>query len=164
MKKILIALALLQALALSIIPQLAFADSTRNPCYNTNGANQYGNCVGVGTAAPLPTVSTAPASIQGNATGSTGAVVGTLAAAAGKTTFICDFDVSGIGGTAALGPITVAGLLGGSKVYQLTSPGYLSKNFDPCIPASAVNTAITITTTADGTATAVDVNSTGYQK
>jgi hypothetical protein len=104
--------------------------------------------------------------IQGNAAGTTGAVVGTLAATAGKTTYICDFDVSAIGGTAAVGPVTVAGLLGGSKVYQLTSSAagvLLSKKFDPCYPASAQNTAITITTTADGTATAVDVNSSGYQ-
>jgi hypothetical protein len=60
----------------------------------------------------------------------------------------------------------VAGITGGSKVYQLTSSAtgvYLSKSFNPCIPATAANTAITVTTTADGTATAVDVNSTGYQ-
>jgi hypothetical protein len=105
--------------------------------------------------------------IQGNGTGSTGAVVGTLAGAAAKTTYLCDFDVSAIGGTAAVGPITVAGLLGGSKVYQLSSSAAgvnFSKSFNPCLPASAVNTAITITTTADGTATAVDVNSSGYQQ
>ena len=38
-----------------------------------------------------------------------------------------------------------------------------SFTFNPCIPASAANTAITVTTTANGTATAVDVNSWGYQ-
>src|SRR4051794_9337952 len=48
--------------------------------------------------------------ITGNATGTTGAVVGTLAGAASKTTFICGFDVSAVGGTAAVGPITVAGV------------------------------------------------------
>jgi hypothetical protein len=37
-------------------------------------------------------------------------------------------------------------------------------NFAPCVPASAVNTNITVTTTADGTATAVDVNSWGYRQ
>jgi hypothetical protein len=36
--------------------------------------------------------------------------------------------------------------------------------FTPCIPASAVNTAITITTTADANATAVNVNSSGFQQ
>lgn len=105
--------------------------------------------------------------ITGNATGSTGAVVGTLAAAVGKTTYICGFDVSAIGGTAAVGPVTIAGLTGSSMVYQLSSTAAgvtLQKTFTPCIPASAQNTAVTITTTADGTATAVDVNSWGYQQ
>lgn len=113
---------------------------------------------------PIPTIQT---SISGNAAGTTGAVVGTLAAAASKVTYICGFNVSAIGGTAAVGPITVAGLVGSSQVYQAsaTAAGVtLQQNFTPCIPASAPNTAITTTTTADGTATAVNVNSWGYQQ
>lgn len=117
---------------------------------------------------PLPVTLTPPgAGITGNATGTTGAVVGTLAAASGKTTYICGFDVTAIGGTATVGPITVAGLVGGSAVYYLTSSvagSVLSRTYTPCIPGSAVNTAITITTTADGTASAVTVNSWGYQQ
>jgi len=105
--------------------------------------------------------------ITGNATGSTGAVVGTLAGAASKTTYICGFNVQAIGGTAPIGPVTVAGLIGSSQVYQGSSSAAggtaASATFNPCIPASAVNTAITITTTANGTATAVDVNSWGFQ-
>lgn len=115
---------------------------------------------------PVNSVTTTPTAITGNATGSTGAVVGTLAAAASVTTFICGFNVTAVGGTAAVGPVTVAGLVGSSQVYQMNSaatPIMLSQSFNPCIPASAVNTAITITTTADGTATAVDVNSWGYR-
>jgi len=91
------------------------------------------------------------------------AVTGTLAAAAAKTTYVCGFDVSAIGGTAAVGPVTVAGLVGSSMVYQLSSlaaGNTLSRTFTPCVPASAVNTAIT----ADGTATAVDVDSWGFQQ
>lgn len=101
--------------------------------------------------------------ISGNATGTTGAVVGTLAAAANKLTTLCDFDVSATG-TGSVGPVTIAGLLGGSRVYQLTAPSIVSKSFNPCLPASAPNTAITITTTADASATAVDVNSSGTQQ
>src|SRR5882762_3977503 len=112
------------------------------------------------------TASAAP--ITGNATGSTGAVVGTLAAAESKTTFICGFNISATGVVATVGPVTVAGLIGSSQVYQVpvnatAGQVLLTQNFNPCIPASAANTAITITTTADGTATAVDVNSWGYQ-
>jgi hypothetical protein len=116
--------------------------------------------------APTP-YSSSQTAISGNATGTTGAVVGTLAAATGKTTYICGFDVSAIGGTAAVGPITVAGTNGASLVYELASSVAgvtLSRTFTPCIPASAANTAITVTTTADGTATAVAVNSWGFQQ
>jgi hypothetical protein len=118
------------------------------------------------TGGTLPNAATA---IQGNATGSTGAVVGTLAAAAAKTTYLCDFDVSALGTASSVGPIVIAGLLGGSKTYQMGTLAtgtqqLLSKNFNPCLPGSAVNTAITITTTADASASAVDVNSSGYQQ
>lgn len=113
------------------------------------------------------TFPTAALPIGGNGSGTTGAVVGTLAGASARTTYLCEFDVSAIGGTAAVGPIVVAGSLGGSRTYQLTASAtgvFLSKSFNPCIPASAANTPITITTTADGTATAVNVNSSGYQQ
>ena len=107
--------------------------------------------------------------ITGNATGSTAAVTGTLAASATKFTYICGFNVSAIGGTATVGPVTVAGLIGSSQVYQLpvnatAGQVLLTQNFNPCIPSSAINTAITVTTTADATASAVDVNSWGYQQ
>lgn len=101
------------------------------------------------------------------ATGTTGAVVGTLAAFPGRTTYICGVDVSAIGGTAAVGPIVIAGLTGGSFTYQASSTAAgglpLTRTYTPCIPAATLNTAITITTTADGTATAVDVNAWGFQ-
>jgi len=106
--------------------------------------------------------------ITGPSTGTTGAVTGTLSGTSGKTTYICSFDVSGTGGTAQIGPITVAGLKGGSAVYNVSAnvantATYLARTYTPCVPASATNTAITVTTTADGTATAVSVNTFGYQ-
>lgn len=104
--------------------------------------------------------------ITGNGAGTTGAVVGTLAANATKTTYICGFNVSAVG-TLAVGPIVIAGLITGSMTYQLTATATgntLAVPFTPCIPASAINTAITTTTTADGSASAVDVNSWGFQQ
>src|SRR5262249_37710822 len=134
---------------------IAFAISLAGISFAQMPAN-----VGVTTVPGIP--------ITGNATGTTGAVVGTLAAGgANKVTYICGFNVSAIGGTAAVGPITVANLVTSSMVYQLASSAggsFLTAQFWPCIPANASNTAITITTTADGTATAVDVNSWGYQR
>lgn len=118
---------------------------------------------GVNPNAPYP-VGARP--ITGNAAGTTAAVVGTLAAAPGKTTYLCGFVISGIGGTAALGPVTVANLAGSSMVFQLSSSAAGVNQpitFFPCIPAQLLNTAITITTTANGTATAVNVNSWGFQ-
>lgn len=116
---------------------------------------------------PVNSVTTTPTPKTGNATGTTGAVVGTLGAVASVTNYICGFNVSAIGGTAAVGPVTIAGLIGSSQVYQAVSSVaggvVLREQFSPCIPASAANTAITVTTTADGTASAVDVNSWGYQ-
>lgn len=114
----------------------------------------------------VPPYPTSSSPITGNATGSTSAVVGTLAAQQFKTTYICGFAVSAIGGTAAVGPITIANTISSSLVYQLASSAsgsQLTQTFTPCIPANAANTAITITTTADGSATGVDVNSWGFQ-
>lgn len=161
MKKILL------ILLLSLIPSIVWAQSQRNPCYLKSGTTT-GNCTAVGVDTPLPVITNPSNYITGNAAGTTGAVVGTLAAAASKTTYICGFNVQAIGGTAAVGPITIAGLIGSSQVYQGSASAaggtVASATFTPCIPASAQNTAITITTTADGTASAVNVNSWGYQQ
>lgn len=153
----------------------AYTSGTRTDFWVARkAANSQTQTVTIGGTATIPqyinpySASSGPGTpISGNATGSTGAVVGTLAGTSGKTTYICGFNVSAIGGTAAIGPVTVAGLIGASQVYQLTSTAaglQLAQSFFPCHPASAQNTAITITTTADGTATAVDVNSWGFQQ
>lgn len=118
---------------------------------------------------PTNGTTTTPEGITGNAAGSTSAVVGTLSGAASKTTFICGFNVQAIGGTATVGPITIAGLVGSSQVYQTdvnsatVGKEVAKATFNPCIPASATNTSITITTTANGSASAVNVNSWGYR-
>jgi hypothetical protein len=52
-------------------------------------------------------------------------------------------------------------------VYQkaaVAAGNTAGQTFTPCIPARAANTAITVTTTADASATAGDVNSWGYQQ
>jgi hypothetical protein len=62
----------------------------------------------------------------------------------------------------------ISGLIGSSQTYQgsaVAAGGTVaSQIFQPCIPASAVNTNIVTTTTADGTGTAVNVNSWGYRQ
>jgi hypothetical protein len=163
MRYLLVALALLFA-------EPAYAAPLSSPC--TQASPTSAECDPVNTANPLPDQRTSdyPVSatpITGNATGTTSAVVGTLTAVAVKTTFICGFNVSAIGGTAAIGPITIAGLITASMVYELASSASgnsVNQTFAPCIPASAANTSITITTTADASASAVAVNSWGYNK
>jgi hypothetical protein len=98
-------------------------------------------------------------------TGSTSAVTATLAASATLKTYICSVDVSALG-TLAVGPITITNVAGSTFTYQLTataSGNLFTRTFTPCVPTSAVNTSMVITTTADGSATAVDINATGYQ-
>lgn len=85
--------------------------------------------------------------------------VATLAAGgAGVTTWISGFTVTAAGATAAANvQVTVAGLLGGSRVYVFTFPAGaavaaqpLNVQFPAPLPASAVNTAITVTVPAAG--------------
>lgn len=150
--------------ALAQTPQLVRpCTGTAGDCTPVSATNPL-NVTGASSGGGFPAASTP---ITGNAAGTTGAVVGTLSGAASKTTYICGFSVSGVGGTAAIGPVTVAGLVGSSMVFQLNSAAAavnFTQTFSPCIPASAANTSITTTTTADGTATAVDVNSWGYRQ
>ena len=128
--------------------------------------NTSGQLCFTGTAAPVG-YGTATA-ITGNANGTTGSVVGTLAGVAGKTTYICGFTVTSFGGTGDPGPVTVAGITGSSAIFQMSNESAntassLQQNFSPCIPASAANTAITITTTPAAGSSATNVVSWGYQ-
>jgi hypothetical protein len=85
------------------------------------------------------------------ASGTTGAVVATMSAKANVTNYLCSVDISGVGSAVApLGPVVIAGLAGGSITLQgipagtaAAPPAPFMRNFDPCIPASAPNTAIT---------------------
>jgi len=143
-------------LALGLALCLASPASAQDVNCQLGGA-VIGNCI--------PTVVLPPTTtLLGVGTGSTGAVTATLTSAAGKLAYLCSFDVSALGGTATVGPITVTGL-GTTLTYQIAataSGNVFTRNFQPCLPASAANTNIVITTTADGTASAVDVNAAGF--
>lgn len=135
-----------------------------------NGAtNTYAPC-GSAAAAPLPVVAaphqvTQPSTVVAVGAGSTSAVTATLGPTPGKLTYLCNLDISAIGGTATIGPITVAGLTGNTTfTYQFASSAsgsLLSRTFTPCIAAKDSGTGIVVTTTADGTASAVDINMSG---
>jgi hypothetical protein len=83
---------------------------------NTNPLNpvtpiQAGAVLSASNPLPVTSVATPPTgltAIAGNATGTTGAVVGTLAGTAGKTTYISGFTVSAVGGEGHSGLIDMS--------------------------------------------------------
>lgn len=98
--------------------------------------------------------------------------VATLAASATKTTYICGLNITSGGSTAAaLVTPTVVGTITGTLnfTYGTVAGATLSNvpvtiNFSPCIPGSAINTAVVVTLPALGAGnTNATVNATGYQ-
>lgn len=108
------------------------------------------------------------------ATGAAAIITATLAAAAGKTTYIAGFSVDGLGATAAsVIEVVVSGLLGGSIRRKLSIPAGatvalsspLEVSFTRPIPASAVNTAIVVTVPSFGAGnTSAIVQANGFSK
>lgn len=128
-----------------------------------------GNLV-TAASSPLPSGSVPVSSSSGNVANAAG--VATLAAAAGKTTYLSGFAITAAGATAAgVVLVTVAGLLGGTATYVFAVPAGasigatpLAVTFPSPIPASAVNTAIVVTLPALGTGnTNAAVVATGFQ-
>jgi hypothetical protein len=112
-----------------------------------------------------PNTGGASMAVTAAASGTTGIVTVSLPGAPNKITFLTGFDVSAAG-TGLVSPVTVSGIVGGPFTYQGISAGTAPfiHAFSPGIPATGPFTPITITTTADGTATAVNVNAWGYQQ
>ena len=107
-----------------------------------------------------------------SATGTTLATAVTLPAVAGQTTYLCGFSIRSTANVAAVGTATVAGTLGGTLNYtHWTGPvagggglGILEPPFGPdCVPASATNVAIVVTSAAPGTGGTVSVTAWGFQ-
>lgn len=97
----------------------------------------------------------------------------TLAATAGKTTFICGFQATAGGATAAAVVTgTVTNIITGTMSFTYgantgagvpTAP--LVVPFNPCVPASAVNTTIVVSMPSLGTGnTNATVSAWGYQR
>ena len=111
--------------------------------------------------------------ISASATGTTAAVAATLAGVAAKTTFICGFSVSpGSATTAITITIVITGITNtftwavGAPVTAVGVTGSIVKeSFNPCVPASAVNTGIVVTSGALGAGGINnDVQAWGYQQ
>lgn len=98
--------------------------------------------------------------------------VATLAGVSAKTTYICGANITSAGSTAAaVVTPTIVGTITGTLNFTyatvagatLANAPYIVK-FAPCVPASAVNTAIVVTLPALGAGnTNATVNAHGYQ-
>lgn len=132
------------------------------------------NVQGVAGMTPVVTTTSGPypngaVPITATATGTTAATAATLAGTAGKTTYICGFTITADATALATGTAVVSGTISGSLSYLQTvlaaasGTSDLTKNFNPCIPASASNTAIVATSAAAGTGGNTIVNAQGYQ-
>lgn len=111
--------------------------------------------------------------ITASANGTTGVVTATIAAQASKTAVICGFFYAGSNATAAQnGSVTVTGIVGGTMSFgyptlalgatvPVTPP--VDEAFLPCVPATSVNTAITVNGPALGAgATLATVTAWGF--
>lgn len=108
--------------------------------------------------------------VTASATGTTAATAATLSGVASKTTYICGFSMRSTATAAVTGNATVAGTISATMNFThwtgpvASSIGVTEQYFYPCIPASAVNTSIVVTSPAAGTAGVMSVTAWGYQK
>lgn len=110
--------------------------------------------------------------IQASATGAATALTATLAGAAGKTTWISGFSVTGAGATgASVITVTITGIAT-TMSYSVVIPAGVTANvaelfieFTDPIPASAVNTAVVVNVPSFGAGnTNAAVNAHGFQQ
>lgn len=104
-----------------------------------------------------------------SAVGTTGVVTATMPALASQTNWICGFSIRASATAAVTGDATVTGTVNTLHFTQFVAPvasgiGTVEESFDPCIPASAFNTAIAVNSIAAGTAGVTSVTVWGYSK
>lgn len=134
---------------------------------NTAAAIPAGTAT-IGTVGQLPyPVGAVP--LTASATGTTAATTATLAGAVGKTTYICSMSVRANATANTNVTDTITGVITGTLSRALWVPantaglGVDEMIYNPCVPASATNTAIAVVSGAPGAGGVVTVNATGYQ-
>jgi hypothetical protein len=124
----------------------------------------------LGTAAlaesPYPT-GAQPATAS--TTGTTAAITATLPGRAGMLTYICGFSVRSNATAGVTGNIQVTGTISGTMNFThatsvlTVASGATERDFNPCIPASAIATNIVIITPAAGSAGVISATVWGYR-
>lgn len=107
--------------------------------------------------------------ITASATGTTAATTATLAANATTRTWICGFAIGSTATAAAAGNATVTGTVTGTLNFEMgtgVSPAVVPTivPMRPCIPSSALNTAIAVVSAAPGAGGVISVTAWGYQQ
>lgn len=165
MKRAIIALAVLLASCCVLCAQQPVvvsqpAAGTNQPVFPITSANPLPVTIpGISQSTPLAIAANPypPGStpVENSGTGTTGAITVALAAQTSHLEYVCGIyaaatATAGTNGNATVsGPTTTLNFLQGIGLSPLVA--VLSQSFSPCIPASAVNTAITLTTAAPGT-------------
>jgi hypothetical protein len=158
--------AFLAVLLFALPAQAQITFGTPNPSVNAIG--QVMMCVNSANAAVACQGAAVTATFSGADTSS---AVATLPAAAGATTYICGFTISGLGATSATNVIgTIASLTGGTASHEYSFPlgatvasSPVTVRFTPCIPASAVNTGIPVTVPGAAGNTSTNIVAWGFQ-
>jgi hypothetical protein len=116
-------------------------------------------------SAGLPAMVYAPSQtpVTISATGAAATVAATIPAVAAKTNYLTGFEITAAGATAAsVVSLSVTGLLGGTVTYTYAAVAGVTLGcvplvvqFNPPLPASAVNTAIVVSLPSLGTGNTV---------
>lgn len=147
-------------------PVAAQSNHTTNIGSVDIGQSTDGTTNGVRLTSQYPAGATA---VQGSATGTTAATSTTLAATVSVTNYVCGISIRANATAVVTGNATLSD---GTKTFnfmQWVAPaasgiGVTEEIFPMCYPASAVNTAWTLTSFAAGTGGNVSVAIWGYQK
>lgn len=157
------------AFAFFVVVGAALAAFAQSNNYPTPGGASVGAQVPLCIDSAGQAIACPGTTLTNSGSGTTGATTSTLTATASSTVFICGFRVDSQATAATSATMTIAGLLGGTMTMLqpvAASPNVASftQDFNPCLPASAVNTNIVVTSAAAGTGGVTRVNAWGYRK
>ena len=108
--------------------------------------------------------------VTASATGTTGATTATLPQVASNYNFVCGYSIRANAAAATTVSDTLTGIISGTMTHELwvapsaSGIGVDEQIFNPCIPSSAVNTAISAVSGAPGTSGLVSSTIWGYYK
>lgn len=135
----------------------------------TDGQAGWVQCDSKGALVANSSVASGSA-VTASATGTTLATTATIAAVANVTNYICGFSIRANATAAATGTATITGVITATMSFvQWTAPlasniGIIENTFNPCIPASAANTAIAVISAAPGAGGTVSVTAWGFRQ